>query len=306
MEFQTPDGKRFEVEATADGKILEVEEEGRADDDDDDDDEDDDEDEDEDEDEEQEAARSSMTASGTVEPQSRPSTRSPSRQLTPLSVPPIIPPRGTPHSPAASEVSMVTGVILAGGRSRRMGADKAFLRFGPTTLLERQLAVVGEFCRELLVSVHDTTKFAGGAARVVPDALPIRAALVGIYSALAVASDPWCFATACDMPFVDPALARHLEGLTAGGSPLDLVIPRWRGILQPLHAWYARSGIDLIRARLDAGDAAIVGLVPALRSRVVEIAGTPWEARADEIFWSLNTPDDLERARARAGAAPPP
>ncbi|MBI3267424.1 MAG: molybdenum cofactor guanylyltransferase [Planctomycetes bacterium] len=188
----------------------------------------------------------------------------------------------------------MSGAILAGGRSRRMGTDKAFLTLAGQTLLDRQLALFRGLFAEVLVAANDLERCARPGIRVVPDAYPERASLVGIYSALRAASEPWCFVAACDMPFLEPSLIRYLEGFTGGA---EAVVPLWRERPEPLHAWYSKDCLPTLTARIDAGTYRLGDLLPHLRVRTVPVEGTAWAARAETIFWNLNTPDDLERAR---------
>lgn len=193
----------------------------------------------------------------------------------------------------------MTGVILAGGPSRRMGTDKAFLTLGGKTLLERQIEAMRRIFPSLLISAHDVERYRGYGLAVVPDAYPLRASLVGIYSALQAAPDPWCFAVACDMPFVESGFILHLEGFA---RDVDAVVPRQRGNFEPLHAWYSKTCLGCLRRRLDAGEVRIHELFEGpLRTAIVDVEATPWSGRADEIFFNVNTPADLERAERRLG-----
>ncbi|MHB8732463.1 MAG: molybdenum cofactor guanylyltransferase [bacterium] len=143
----------------------------------------------------------------------------------------------------------VIGAILAGGESRRMGRDKAFLPFGGTTLVERVAARLREAGADVLVVTNDPEPYEALGLRTVPDALPERRSLVGIYTAVRHAGGP-AFVCGCDMPFLCPPLIRHMDGLARSA---DVVIPRVRDY-EPLHAVYTPACLEPITRVLAAGD----------------------------------------------------
>jgi molybdopterin-guanine dinucleotide biosynthesis protein A len=184
----------------------------------------------------------------------------------------------------------VFGAILAGGESRRMGRDKALLPFGATTLIERVAARLREACRGIVVVADNAGPYEALGLRTVPDALPERRSLVGIYTALLQAEDP-VFVCGCDMPFLCPALIRYMGGLA---QVADVVIPRVRDY-EPLHAVYTRACLEPI-TRVLAADGRNADLLRAVRTAVLE---------ADELrrfdpdlrsLVNLNTPEEYAAA----------
>ena len=116
----------------------------------------------------------------------------------------------------------VTGLILAGGQSRRMGRDKARLPWGAVTLIEHVIDTVRPLVEELIVSVRDARQVPRLAVHVVEDLVPDAHALGGLYTGLRAASYARCFVCACDAPFLHPALIRFLIEQADG---CDLVVP---------------------------------------------------------------------------------
>ena len=100
----------------------------------------------------------------------------------------------------------VTGILLAGGKSRRMGEDKRYLVVGEQTLLERGLSVLRSAFQEVLVVIAQDSPSLGVDARVVRDLVPDCGSLGGLYTGLIQATTPWIFAVACDMPFLNQAV----------------------------------------------------------------------------------------------------
>jgi molybdenum cofactor guanylyltransferase len=201
----------------------------------------------------------------------------------------------------------LSAAVLAGGRSRRMGQDKALLPLtagGPP-----MLALVLERLRQVAADVIIVSERRAGydafGAPVVPDDFPDAGALGGIATALRHAAHDHCLVVACDMPFLSLPLLRRLAA-----EPRDygVLAPRLPGesrqggaaVYQTLHAVYARACLDPIRAQLAEGNRQVIGFFPRVRVRTIE---------ADEVrrfdpelrsFVNANTPAALAAARAMA------
>ena len=177
-----------------------------------------------------------------------------------------------------------------------MGRDKALLRIDGHTILERVVASVSDLADEVFVVGRDDPALPG--VRAVPDARPGAGALGGIYTALLAARNPRCLVVACDMPFLNRDLLRHLIDLSAG---YDIVIPRMGHWLEPVHAVYARTCLGPIRQLLDRGGKRIFDFFPDVDVRYVDREELEFFGPVDLSFFNVNTPDDLSRALAIAG-----
>lgn len=201
-------------------------------------------------------------------------------------------------TPDGSRIPGVTGVILAGGSSRRMGSDKALLPYRGGRLIEaihRQLAGLFE---EVLVVTGASGAYGFLPCRKVPDLLPGMGALSGIHSGLVHSRTPRIFAVACDMPHLSPALIRSLVE-RAGDH--DAVVPESDAGIEPLHAVYHRNAVPAIEEALRAGQARIASLLDKVRSVTVpreEVARIDPDFRS---FVNLNTPDDYSSLREEPG-----
>jgi molybdopterin-guanine dinucleotide biosynthesis protein A len=187
----------------------------------------------------------------------------------------------------------VAGVVLAGGGSRRLGRDKALLTVGGETLLARAVRVLAQVTQDLLV-VGPVFRSSAVAASVVPDVRPGLGPLGGIYSALLATSAPYVLVVACDMPFLQPDLLRHLLSLRAG---YDVVLPWADGRGQHLHAVYAASCRDIIGRHLDGHDLRVDSFFDEVCVRRVE----PDELRRFDpqlrSFYNVNTQEDWALAQ---------
>jgi molybdopterin-guanine dinucleotide biosynthesis protein A len=190
----------------------------------------------------------------------------------------------------------VTGVIQAGGKSTRMGGEpKALLELGGRPIIERVVEVLREVVDDVLVVTNtpDLYRFLG--LPMASDVFPDHGSLGGIYSGLAAAPGDVAFTVACDMPFLHPAVARLV---VARAGEADVVVPRAGDQLQTMHAVYGKGCLAPIEERLRAGRFRIVGFFDAVR--VLEVAEADVARYADpvRVFMNVNTPEELEHARA--------
>ena len=186
-----------------------------------------------------------------------------------------------------------SGVVLAGGKSSRMGQDKASLLVSGETLLMRQLRLLAEAgCDELLVSAANSTlKIAtpSPSVRVLSDKIPEAGPLAGIESALAAACHDRVLVVAVDLPAMSAKLLRRLLALTTPGVG---VVPVLAGRFEPLVAVYPREAHPEAVARLSRGELALQSFVRAgLAAGWLRESGVPV---VEEIcFTNWNRPEDL-------------
>jgi molybdopterin-guanine dinucleotide biosynthesis protein A len=191
----------------------------------------------------------------------------------------------------------VTGVVLAGGLSRRLGRDKAVELFGSEPLISRVIGRLSALTSETVVVVNNEARgnelpLPNGTKTAV-DIYADSGSLGGIFTGLTAAANDWGFVVACDMPFLNAVLMKHMIALRPG---YDAVIPVLDGYPEPTHALYSKSCLPHIERRLKAGQLKIAGFFEDVRVRYVG---------ADEIdrfdserlsFFNVNTPEDLSRA----------
>lgn len=189
----------------------------------------------------------------------------------------------------------ISAIVLAGGRSARMGTDKAFLRLGGKALVEHVLERVACLSDDVMVVARDLDAFEGLPARLVEDVPGPPGALTGLYSGLRCAAHDLALAVACDMPFLNLKVLRYMTLLAPGH---DVVIPRIDGYLEPLHAYYRRTCLGPMEELMRQGRQKIVAFFPQVRVRVVE--GKDLELLDPErrSFVNVNTPADWEAVQA--------
>jgi molybdopterin-guanine dinucleotide biosynthesis protein A len=198
----------------------------------------------------------------------------------------------------------MTGVVLTGGESNRLGFNKAFVEVGGRPIVERVLEVLRALFEEVLIITLAPEQYEHLGCPVYTDLLPGNNAMGGIHAALSYASSEKAFVCACDMPFLNPRLVSRLVELS---SKADVVVPRSHGGIEPLHAVYSKGCLPAIERAIETGSLKLIDLLSGLGVRLVE---GPELDRLDPeglSFFNVNTAEDLEAARrlARQAALPP-
>jgi molybdopterin-guanine dinucleotide biosynthesis protein A len=191
---------------------------------------------------------------------------------------------------------MLTVAIQAGGESKRMGQDKGLIPFQGQPLIMRVLNRVAGIADELLVTANQPEDYHFLGLTSIPDRLPGRGALGGLYTALDAAHHLAVAVVACDMPFVNPLLlVIQLQLLNDTGA--DLVIPRTPDGLEPFHAVYRREiCLPHVQAALQAGHRRVDAWFEQVRvHEVTPEAIQPYDPLG-LAFLNVNTPEELKRA----------
>lgn len=186
----------------------------------------------------------------------------------------------------------VTAFVLAGGKSTRMGQDKAFLTLAGQTLLERTLARARAVAGEVRI-VGDAAKFEKFGT-VVGDVYRDRGPLGGIHAGLISSVTEWNLMLAVDVPFVETAFLAWLVN-EARSEKAVVTVPRASGGLQPLCAVYGKSFAEVAQQALEAGRNKIDPLFREVRARIVEEEEIVQLGYSAEMFRNLNTPEEWKR-----------
>ena len=189
----------------------------------------------------------------------------------------------------------ITGLILAGGASRRMGRNKALLELAGQTLAERVREALRPLCGEILLVANDPEPYAFLDLPVVPDLEPGQGPLMGLYSGLNAASGQLALAVAVDMPFLTPDFLRLLIEHAPG---YDVVVPEADGQLHPLCAAYRPATcLPAIADALARGQRRLIAFHPQVRVR--RLPETELRRISPDLrtLMNVNTPAELDRAR---------
>jgi molybdopterin-guanine dinucleotide biosynthesis protein A len=192
-------------------------------------------------------------------------------------------------------VDGVTAFILAGGKSKRMGAEKAFLQLGCQTLLMRALALAATVAAEVRIVGAPERFLPFG--RVVQDVFPGRGPLGGIHAALRESETELNLMLAVDLPFVE---SRFLEYLIASACQCAAVVtvPRSKDGWQPLCAVYRREFAAVAERALQKGKNRIDALFPQVETRAISEEELLRMGFSMNMFRNLNTPAEWRKAAA--------
>jgi molybdopterin-guanine dinucleotide biosynthesis protein A len=195
----------------------------------------------------------------------------------------------------------ISCIVLAGGKGWRLGRDKTLEIVDNRNLLQRVLSRLSSFGSDIIVVTakdKSLAQFTGyPRLRVVADAYPGEGALVGVGTGLAASNSWYNLVVACDMPFLNQALLRYMLELSAG---FDLVVPRVGGLVEPLHAVYAKSCLAPIEGLLEQGDLRLSQLFDLVKVRYVEAEEIDRFDPRHLSFFNINTKADLEKAQQLA------
>ena len=198
----------------------------------------------------------------------------------------------------------VTGVILAGGQSRRMGQNKALMLLGDDPLIVHVVRQMKLVTTELLLITNEPDLYAALEMPMYADIQPDMGALGGLHTGLTYATNSTVLCVGCDMPLLQPNLLSHLTTLLRN---YDAVVPcveaadRSTIVFQTLSAVYSKRCLPVIDGMLSSGELRVHALYDRIDARIVQ----PHEWRALDpqglSFFNINTPEDFEKANRYIG-----
>jgi molybdenum cofactor guanylyltransferase len=192
--------------------------------------------------------------------------------------------------------SQLTGFVLAGGKSTRMGRDKAAVTLNGLTLLQHALASLREVCSN--VAILGKQEIYGPCGPVYEDIFPECGPLGGIHAALSSSKTQFNLIIAVDTPFLAPEFLSYLADRAIDSGAI-VTTPEIDDYTQPLCTVYSLDFRPIAEQALRQGDYKIVPLFPPNRTLVIKEAELRKFAFAADMFENLNTPEDLARARSR-------
>ncbi len=192
----------------------------------------------------------------------------------------------------------ISCIILAGGKGLRLGRNKASEVISNRRLLHWVVSRLSSFNTNIIIVTakkQSIPQLAGTPRlKIVTDIHPGKGPLGGIYTGLVMSDARHNIVVACDMPFLNQALLRHMVQLSAD---FDLVVPRWDGLVEPLHAVYSSGCLSAIESMLKQGTLSVTRLFDLVRVRYVEAEEIDRFDPKHLSFFNINTEADLRRAR---------
>ncbi len=190
----------------------------------------------------------------------------------------------------------MNAVILAGGKSSRMGSNKAFLKVKGKAFIEHQIDLLQEIFNEITISANTPAEYKHLNVPVVPDIYPDKGPLGGIHTSLIHSKSFHTFILACDMPFVEIELIKQLQGFIEGH---DVVVPQSKKGLEPLHAFYSKNCIAPIKKELDNNNLRIISFFPQVKVKTVKLNNLPSSNKFKDSIKNLNTTEEYKDAKKK-------
>ena len=182
-----------------------------------------------------------------------------------------------------------SGIVLAGGRSSRMGRDKALLSVDSETLIERTVKELRKSVDEIIIASNNQCKYNIPDTLEVPDIFTDMGPLGGIHAGLLAANHPYAFVVAADMPFFSADLAADFLKRCQG---YDVVVPFIKGKWEPLCAIYSRNCLKPIEQALKNDINKVVRIFPDVKVLKVSEEELARMGSKKQLFCNLNTPED--------------
>jgi len=191
----------------------------------------------------------------------------------------------------------MASIVLAGGRSTRLGHDKVSLVIGGEGLLQRTINHLKQLNQEIILVLAQGQSLPeldnSTDVRLAMDVELGRGPLIGVYSGLKVSDDDYNVVVACDMPFLNIELLRYMIGLVPG---FDIVIPRIGDKVEPLHAVYSRSCLDIIERMMREGNLKVSNLLELVKVRYIDGDELDKFDPDHRSWFNINMPADLKEA----------
>ena len=181
----------------------------------------------------------------------------------------------------------ITGIILSGGQSTRMGTDKALLQINNKKLIENAIEICNPFCQKIIVSSNNPEHGKFG-HNIISDEFENCGPLSGIYSCLKKSDTDWNFVISVDTAFVKPVFIQYLIDQI---DNFDAVVPFHNKGKEPLISMYHKNGLAEMKKHLKSGNYRMSNLINAINTKFID--SQHWVEIFPKIFSNLNRPDDL-------------
>jgi len=204
----------------------------------------------------------------------------------------VLPPRYLGAMPGTDDT---TGLILVGGKSSRMGRDKAMLPLSGKLLIDKVLDTMRTCLRRVILVGDHPERFEGYGLEIYPDIFP-GSSLGGLYTGLYRAETSYIFAAACDLPFASPSILRLVLSL---GEGFDTVVPLSGDKPEPLFALYHKNCLEPMKRLLVSRNYRIHDFYPQVRTRYVTPEELASAGESGEAFLNVNTIEEYEAILGR-------
>lgn len=195
------------------------------------------------------------------------------------------------------ELIDATAIILAGGKSSRLGQNKAFADIANKTIFEREFDVLQKLFSEIIIIASNPVLFRASGLKIYKDIIPDKGPLGGILTGLSVSSAKNNFVVSCDLPFLNDKIILFLYSKF---SSCNLLIPCWQGQLMPLHGFYSKNCLPVIENQIGTNKLKVLDITSHLKTKYIQEYELKKFDPEGKSFFNVNTLEDLENARLMA------
>lgn len=188
----------------------------------------------------------------------------------------------------------MTAIILAGGQSRRMGSDKAFIKIEGLPLIKRQLNLLKGIFKKIIIVSNSPKKYRFKNIKAVTDIIKNRGPLSGLHAGLKASGSFYNFVLACDMPFLNERLVRYM---LKNKNDYDVFVPKVENKFHPLFGVYSKNCIPVIENMLKKDDLRVLGIFPKVKSGFISKKKIQRFDKGMLSLANINTPEDLKKIR---------
>jgi len=189
-----------------------------------------------------------------------------------------------------------SGIILSGGKSIRMGQNKALIEIEGVPIINRIYDLFKELFEEVIIVTNHAASFKNFGSKILQDLIPGRGALGGLYTGIFFSSFQYSFCVACDMPFLNKSLVQYLFENIRGD---DVIVPRTKDGLQPLHAIYSKNCLAPMQRIIEKGGYRIIDFYKMVRVKIVDEKDFLFLDPCKQSFINVNTPEELISVTSR-------
>ena len=188
-----------------------------------------------------------------------------------------------------AKIEGVTGVILAGGKSTRMGKDKSLLPYNDRPLIEKVYRDLSALFNEVVIVTNSPEEYVFLPCPKIPDIHVGQGSMAGVHAGLKWSRDERIFVTACDMPHLDRELIRWLAGIKTTAPAL---VPESSAGFEPLHAFYSKAALPALEEAITSDRRKIIDLLELIGAQIVPAAEVARHSPGFRSFANLNSPED--------------
>jgi len=191
----------------------------------------------------------------------------------------------------------MTGIILAGGKSRRMKKNKVLLQIDKKLVIESIVEKLKIVFDDVVIIGNFSLDYRFSGVRLVKDIVSEKGPLGGIYTGLSVSQSKYSFICGCDMPFLNINLIQYM---VRKKTDYNVLIPKYGDCFEPLHAMYSKSIIPVIKEKIEQGTYSIQSIFPKVKVKYITEKEMEKFGNWREFFFNINTPSHLKTARRMA------